>query len=212
MFSRITRFALNGSRIQAPLTIQPISNTIINPIRAISTTSTLNAPPRRANKKGVKPSNWLKADEKVVGWKIYATFTSNNTRANVVAVVEDTKFLEKNQHLSHNEQVIYYLQLPHRIVYSLSTGQLGFRGVQRSEYEAGFQLSSKLFKTIQEKNLFGPTDKVEIVVNGMGKGREAFSAALLGKEGQALQKNIVRISDATVLKFGGSRSKKQRRI
>ncbi|RLV96505.1 37S ribosomal protein S18 mitochondrial [Spathaspora sp. JA1] len=207
MFSRIVKSALNGSRIQSPSIINNI-----NSIRTISSGSILNAQPIRRAKKPLQSINWLKNDEKVVGWKIYAQFSSNNTKANVVAVVEDTRFLEKNPNLSHNEQVIYYLQLPHRVVYSLTTGHLGFRGVQRSEYEAGFQVGSKLFKTIQDRNLFGPTDKVELVLKGMGKGREAFTAALLGKEGQALQKNIVRVSDATVLKFGGSRSKKPRRV
>ena len=100
-----------------------------------------------------------------------------------MAVVEDLDFMEKNKDLPYNDKVLYYLQLPHKVKYSVTAGQLGFRKSQRQEYEAGFQVSSKMFKTIEERNYIGPHDKIELILKNFGKGREAFQAALLGKEG-----------------------------
>ena len=153
-----------------------------------------------------------KINEKIVYWKLYSTFNRHNTRCTLVAVVEDLNFMENNPHLSYNEKVLYYLQLPHKVKYSVTAGQLGFRKSQRQEYEAGFQVAAKMFKTIQERNYIGPNDKIELILKNFGKGREAFQAALLGKEGSYLKNNIVRISDSTVIRFGGNRPKKLRRL
>ncbi|KAK6203350.1 uncharacterized protein RJT21DRAFT_119488 [Scheffersomyces amazonensis] len=151
-------------------------------------------------------------NERVVLWKMYAIFHRHNTLASLVAVVEDLDFIDKNKNLSYNDKVLYYLQLPHHTRLHVSAGQLGFRKAQRAEYEAGFQVATKLFKTIEEKNLIGPNDKIELIFKDFGKGREAFQAALMGKEGQNIRSNIVRLTDNTKLKFGGTRSKKLRRL
>lgn len=158
------------------------------------------------------PSKQAKVNEKIVYWKLYSTFNRHNTRCTLVAVVEDLNFMENNPQLSYNEKVLYYLQLPHKVKYSVTAGQLGFRKSQRQEYEAGFQVAAKMFKTIQERNYIGPNDKIELILKNFGKGREAFQAALLGKEGSYLKNNIVRISDSTVIRFGGNRPKKLRRL
>lgn len=151
-------------------------------------------------------------NEKVVMWKIYATFHRHNTLCSLVAVVEDLDFMKKNDHLSYNEKVLYYMQLPHQVKLHVSAGMLGFRKAHRAEYEAGYQVSSRLFKMIEEKKLFGPNDKVELILRDFGKGREAFTSALQGKEGANVRPHIVRVTDNTKLKFGGSRSKKLRRL
>lgn len=151
-------------------------------------------------------------NEKVVMWKIYATFHRHNTLCSLVAVVEDLDFMKKNEHLTYNEKVLYYMQLPHQVKLHVSAGMLGFRKAHRAEYEAGYQVSSRLFKMIEEKKLFGPNDKVELILRDFGKGREAFTSALQGKEGANVRPHIVRVTDNTKLKFGGSRSKKLRRL
>ncbi|CAK7913299.1 37S ribosomal protein S18, mitochondrial [[Candida] anglica] len=151
-------------------------------------------------------------NEKVVLWKLNATFNRHNTLLTLVAVVEDLDFIKNNPTLSYNEQVMYYLRLPHHPKIHVSAGQLGFRKAQRAEYEAGYQVTNKMFKLIEERHLLGPKDKVELVLNKFGKGREAFLAALQGKEGAKIKPHIVRISDDTKIKFGGVRSKKLRRL
>lgn len=151
-------------------------------------------------------------NEKVVLWKLNATFNRHNTHLALVAVVEDLDFMAKNPNLSYNEQVLYYLRLPHHPKIHVSAGQLGFRKAQRSEYEAGYQVSSKMFKLIEEKKLLGSNDKIELVLKNFGKGREAFLAALQGKEGTMIKPHVTRISDNTKIKFGGVRAKKARRL
>lgn len=151
-------------------------------------------------------------NEKVVCWKLYGNFHRHNTLLSLVAVVEDLDFMEKNPDLSYNDKVLYYLQLPHHLKVHVSAGQLGFRKAQRAEYEAGYQVSSRMFKLIEERKLLGPNDKMELVMKDFGKGREAFLAALQGKEGSKIKPKIVRLCDDTKLKFGGVRSKKLRRL
>lgn len=159
-----------------------------------------------------KPFEITKKNERVVMWKLYASFHRHNTLCSFVAVVEDMDFLKKNEHLSYNEKVLYYMQLPHHIKLHYSAGMLGFRKSNRAEYEAAYQVSTRLFKAIEEKNLLAPNDKVEIVLKDFGKGREAFSSALQGKEGAFIRPHVVRVTDKTKLKFGGARSKKLRRL
>lgn len=177
--------------------------------RWLSTTPLLAAAVPRA-RAVAKPI--VKPNEKVVMWKLYGLFGRHNTHASLVAVVEDMDFLKKNPTLSYNEKVLYYMQLPHQMKLHVSAGQLGFRKSHRAEYEAGYQVTSRLFKMIEEKKLLAPNDKIELVLRDFGKGREAFTSALQGKEGANIRPHIVRVSDATRLKFGGSRSKKLRRL
>ena len=151
-------------------------------------------------------------NERIVLWKLNGTFNKHNTHLTLSAVVEDLDFLEKNPNLSYNEQVLYYLNLPHHPKAHISAGQLGFRKAQRAEYEAGYQVTNKMFKLIEEKRFLGPNDKIELILKNFGKGREAFLSALQGKEGLYVKPHIVRISDDTKIKFGGTRAKKARRL
>lgn len=107
-------------------------------------------------------------------------------------------------------------------IISLSTGNIGFRKGQRGTYDAAFQLAAYVMKSIQERGLLraGPDDGVggtkirqlEVVLRGFGPGREAVTKALLGTEGRALRTRVVKISDGTRLKFGGTRSSNPRRL
>lgn len=54
--------------------------------------------------------------------------------------------------------------------------------------------------------------EMEVVLRGFGVGREAVTKAILGTEGRMVRPKIVRVTDATRLKFGGTRSPKPRRL
>ncbi|EMG50276.1 MRPS18 37S ribosomal protein S18 [Candida maltosa Xu316] len=218
MFSSVNRLVFGRSTVSLTRSLPKISTPSSSIItRSLSTSSILSnvqpitqtvpETPIKLNRR-----EKTKLNEKTVLWKLYATFNRHNTRCTLVAVVEDLDFMEKNKDLSYNDKVLYYLHLPHKVKYSITAGQLGFRKSQRQEYEAGFQVAAKMFKTIQERNYIGPHDKVELVLKNFGKGREAFQAALLGKEGSRIKNNIVRITDVTIVKFGGNRPKKLRRL
>ncbi|SCV00764.1 LAMI_0G07162g1_1 [Lachancea mirantina] len=149
-------------------------------------------------------------NEHTVKYVLNCLFTKNNTHFTYSAVVEDLNFLRNNPEASYNDKFLYYLQLPQKVKFRVSTGNLGFRKAARGEYEAAFQTSARLFQMLQEKRLLDRS--IEIVLKDFGKGREAFAAALNGKEGTAVRKNVVRVSDATPLKFGGVRAPRPRRL
>ena len=54
--------------------------------------------------------------------------------------------------------------------------------------------------------------RLEVILRGFGSGREAVTKALLGTEGRFLRSKVIKVADATRLKFGGTRSKKPRRL
>lgn len=120
-------------------------------------------------------------------------------------------------------------------IISLSAGNIGFRKAQRGSYDAAFQLAAYVMRSIQERgllrapapiNLYGhpqqaqdlaetvepPITHLEIVLRGFGPGREAVTKALLGSEGRLLRGRVVKVSDGTRLKFGGTRSQNPRRL
>lgn len=152
------------------------------------------------------------ATENIVAWRVYAQFHRHNTMCLMVALVDPSTTANKNESLSYNEQVIAQMNLRHHVKYHVSAGMLGFRKGNRAEYEAAYQVCSKFFRTIEEKQYLQPNDKVETIFKGNGKGRDAFVSMLNGKEGSYLRPHVVRVTDATPLKFGGARSKKLRRL
>jgi small subunit ribosomal protein S11 len=119
-------------------------------------------------------------------------------------------------------------------ILSFSSGNIGFRKAQRGSYDAAFQLAAYVMKMIQDRGLLRSTSMIssgadgetttkgkgveppigtlEFVIRGFGKGREAVVKALLGNEGRLLRNKVVKISDATRLKFGGTRSPNPRRL
>ena len=54
--------------------------------------------------------------------------------------------------------------------------------------------------------------RLEVVMRGFGQGRDAALKVLMSPEGQVLREKIVRVSDSTRLKFGGTRSRAPRRL
>ena len=95
---------------------------------------------------------------------------------------------------------------------SLSSGNLSFRKANRGTHDAAYQLASYVFNRIQEQGWMKEIKHVEVVLRNFGVGREAVTKALLGSEGRFLRPFIARVTDATRLKFGGTRSEKPRRL
>lgn len=65
---------------------------------------------------------------------------------------------------------------------------------------------------IQQEGLLHKIHAIELILRDFGPGREAFYKILLGLEGKLIRDRVVRVMDATRLKFGGTRSKKPRRL
>ncbi|KAF8468857.1 hypothetical protein BDZ91DRAFT_694738 [Kalaharituber pfeilii] len=109
----------------------------------------------------------------------------------------------------HNTHITFTDPKKNSII-SMSTGNIGFKKSHRGSYDAAYQLAATVFAKLEEK---GITPKnLEVVLRDFGEGREAVLKALLGNEGRNLKGAIRRVTDATRVKFGGTRSKKPRRL
>ncbi|KAK8216601.1 putative 37S ribosomal protein S11 [Phyllosticta capitalensis] len=97
-------------------------------------------------------------------------------------------------------------------IISVSAGNLGFRKHHRSSFDAAYQLGAWVLTQIQERGLHQDLRQLEVVFRGFGDGREAVRKVIMGSEGMSIRSKIVKVSDATKLKFGGTRSKKPRRL
>lgn len=97
-------------------------------------------------------------------------------------------------------------------IMSVSCGNIGFRKAGRKHFDSAFQLASYVLGRMSEAGINNQIRKLEVVLRGFGAGREAVTKALLGNEGRFLRGKVVKIADATRLKFGGTRSKKPRRL
>ncbi|PQE06562.1 mitochondrial ribosomal subunit S18 protein [Rutstroemia sp. NJR-2017a WRK4] len=97
-------------------------------------------------------------------------------------------------------------------IISLSCGNIGFRHSGRKHYDSAFQLASLVMARIHERAINREIHALELVLRGFGAGREAVTKALMGTEGRLLRGKVVKVTDATRLKFGGTRSPKPRRL
>ncbi|KAG8951576.1 hypothetical protein FRC04_005863 [Tulasnella sp. 424] len=116
----------------------------------------------------------------------------------------------------------------------ITAGMLGFKKVQRSQFEAGFQCALRIIRRIVEeyetkkappkkyRNASlesesaglrdDPRMEVEVVFTGFGMGRDALFQALMTSEGNVARPLITRLTDRTPIKIGGTRSAKTRRL
>lgn len=92
-------------------------------------------------------------------------------------------------------------------------GSVGFKGSQKGGYEAAYRAALAMFESIAQRRrdrVGSPIVRMELVFKGFGEGREAVYRALLSPEGTNVRNAVVFISDATKLKIGGTRAKKQK--
>ncbi|AEO70034.1 78f2980b-1ddc-4e61-84cc-5aa77627a876 [Thermothielavioides terrestris] len=130
--------------------------------------------------------------------------------------IEEEKQSKEPYHFhiySHKHNTHVTLTKPNRdALISLSCGNLGFKKSARKNYDAAYQLGAYVIDKMHQKGLTKQIHKLEVVLRGFGPGREAVVKVLMGNEGKYLRPKIVRVSDATRLKFGGTRSKRKRRL
>jgi small subunit ribosomal protein S11 len=106
-----------------------------------------------------------------------------------------------------------------------SGGKCGFKGVNRSGYEAGYQCAVRAFARIkqlaEEEGGAGagggsiglvPRTRFEVLFKGFGQGRDAVFKALMTSEGDDVRPYVVRVTDKTPIKIGGTRARKTRRL
>ena len=103
---------------------------------------------------------------------------------------------------------------------SWSGGSCGFKGVNRSGYEAGYQCAVRAFARVKQlaresAEMLGGGGggaRFEVLFKGFGRGREAVYKALMTSEGDDVRPFVTRVTDNTPIKIGGTRAKKTRRL
>jgi len=94
-----------------------------------------------------------------------------------------------------------------QVVCTKSGGAVGFKKAERGGYEAAHQAAMAVITTAKEKRL--RISEIELVLKGIGQGREAAFKALASPENSW---SIKRITDATPIPFNGCRPSKVRRL
>ncbi|THD00009.1 hypothetical protein EYZ11_000461 [Aspergillus tanneri] len=114
---------------------------------------------------------------------------------------------------SHKHNTLLTLTRPNgNPMLSMGCGHLGFRKAGRGGYDPAYQLTAHVFGQMQERGYLPEIKRLEVVLRGFGAGREAFTKVLLGNEGRNVRGLVSRVTDSTRIKFGGTRSRKVRRL
>ena len=113
---------------------------------------------------------------------------------------------------THHNTHITLTRQNHTPMFTFSCGTIGFKKAKRGEYDAAHQLAAYSLGKIVERGYLKDIRKLEVVLRGFGPGREATTKAIMGQEGRRIKDLIVRVTDSTRLKFGGTRSRKVRRL
>lgn len=158
-----------------------------------------------------KPSALGDTMNSILGWASQNTPDTASSRS-----IAEYPPLPEPHHLhvystKHNTHIT--LTKPNRdALISVSAGSIGFRKAARGTYDAAYQLGAYVMGRIQQQGLLTQIQSLEVVLRDFGPGREALSKILLGSEGRNIRGRVVRVCDATRLKFGGTRSKNRRRL
>lgn len=114
---------------------------------------------------------------------------------------------------SHKHNTHVTVTKPNRdAIISVSSGNLGFKKANRKHYDSAYQVGAYVIDRLHQDGWHKKIKSLEVVLRGFGPGREAVTKVLLGNEGRLLRNAIVRVADSTRLKFGGTRSRKKRRL
>ena len=94
----------------------------------------------------------------------------------------------------------------------ISGGTCGFKKSNRSGYEAGYRCATVAFEVLKKEKDRGIDLCWELLIKGFGQGREAVQRALTAAEGADVRDSLIRVTDRTPIKVGGTRAPKARRL
>jgi len=128
------------------------------------------------------------------------------------SILEEKQRYRLHCHAGNNNTITTFTGPDGKTLASYSGGQCGFKGVNRSGYEAGYQCAIRIFKDIaKEQEKRGDFD-IQLFFKGFGSGREALAKAIMAAEGEQVRASVVSVTDRTPIKIGGTRAKKARRL
>ncbi|BGP22939.1 37S ribosomal protein [Rhodotorula toruloides] len=151
-------------------------------------------------------------------YKLHVLSTRNNTFLTLSAIRQPTHpAFAKSRGPEQDEQEF--------AVGTVSGGTAGFKGAQRSTYDAGVEVTLQMVKRIREMinppvlpggkrpKTMGPAPtEIELVFKGFGSGREAVFRTLMTGDADVVRSLIRRVTDATPIPVPGTRPKKRRMV
>jgi small subunit ribosomal protein S11 len=105
---------------------------------------------------------------------------------------------------SYNNTILTLTNLKGQVLAWKSAGSVGFKGTKKSTSFAASRVAETIANICKK---IGLVDKIEVLVKGIGAGRESAVRTLIT---QGL--NVVSIKDVTPLPHNGCRPKKVRRV
>jgi len=105
---------------------------------------------------------------------------------------------------SYNNTILTLTDSRGQVLASKSAGSVGFKGTKKSTSFAASRVAEAIANVCKK---IGVVDKIEVLVRGIGAGRESAVRALIT---QGL--NVVSIKDITPIPHNGCRPKKVRRM
>jgi small subunit ribosomal protein S11 len=146
--------------------------------QTVETTGAVKADTAVVNNEQKIKSKKKKVKNKVTKGKIYINSTYNNT-------------------------IVSATDISGNVLVWCSAGKIGFKGSKKSTPYAGQRTMEDVLAKLKERGL----NEVDILIKGIGSGRESAIRAL---QGSGL--NILTIKDQTPTPHGGVRPKKPRRV
>jgi small subunit ribosomal protein S11 len=104
---------------------------------------------------------------------------------------------------SYNNTIITLTDMKGNVIYWTSAGKVGFSGTKKGTPYAASKAAEEMAEVAKQVGL----EKVEVLIKGIGVGRES-ALRILGVKGL----NIVSIKDITPVPFDGPRPPKVRRV
>lgn len=97
-------------------------------------------------------------------------------------------------------------------IISMSCGNIGFKKSRRGLFDSGYSLTKYVLERLFHTGWPLKINRLELVLRGFGKGRDAAVKVLMSPEGKIMRDKIIRVSDSTRVKFAGTRSRAKRRV
>lgn len=160
-------------------------------------------------------------DKPPMGPNTYNPITATMQREPKKDVTDRPKPYHLHVYTTHNNCRVVFTYPSGKLVKNgwWTSGSCGFKGANKSSYEAGYQCAVRAFKRIEEE-ITSPNFKdggispvtLALKFKGFGWGREAVQKAFMTSEGDNIRSSVVVVEDRTPIKIGGTRAKKARRL
>lgn len=203
----------NSRRDDTSKDSKPSSNALLKDLYGDDAPKASTPAPERNNMSSLTSSS-LFQQPRSSGSSLDTSVLRGGSPSATAAKAQETEIEPYHLHVySHKHNTHVTCTRPNREpIISLSCGNLGYRKSRRGTFDSAYSLIKYLIERLIHNGVTPKIKRLEVVLRGFGQGREAALKVLMSPEGRILRDKIVRVSDSTRIKFGGTRSKAPRRL